>query len=121
MFQVIDKSSNRVDIVVNGQIDAGDMRDGLNALIAASEGVSGGVMLYRITDFAMPSFGALGVEMGQLPKLFGLLGKFKKCAVVSDTGWIKKAAEIEGALIPGLVIKSFDLDAEDAAEAWLIE
>ena len=40
---------------------------------------------------------------------------------MSDTGWIKKAAEIEGALIPGLVIKSFDLDAEDAAEAWLTE
>ncbi|WP_375255683.1 STAS/SEC14 domain-containing protein [Yoonia sp.] len=121
MFEVIDKSPKRVDIVVNGQIDADEMRNGLNALIAASKDVSAGVMLYRITDFAMPSFGALGVEMGQLPKLFGLLGKFEKCAVVSDTGWIKKAAEIEGALIPGLKIKSFDLDAQDAAEAWLDE
>ena len=119
MFQIIEKTPTRVDINVSGQIEADEMREGLNALIAASEDVKNGVMLYTITDFAMPSLGAFGVEMGQLPKLFGLMGKFSKCAVISDAGWIRKMAEIEGALIPGLTIKSFDLGEKDAAEAWL--
>jgi hypothetical protein len=39
--------------------------------------------------------------------------------VVSDAGWIRTAAEIEGALIPSLEIKSFPVGAEDRAEDWL--
>ncbi|WP_333713965.1 STAS/SEC14 domain-containing protein [Yoonia sp.] len=77
-------------------------------------------MLYRITSFAMPSLGAIGVEMARLPKLFGLLGKYDRCAVLTDIPWLRTAAEMEGALIPGLEIKAFALDAVDDAESWLI-
>ena len=40
-------------------------------------------------------------------------------AVLSDSDWLKKAAEIEGALFPGIEIKSFGLDGQEVAEAWL--
>lgn len=119
MFQVIEKSPNRLDISLQGQIDADEMRASLDALFAKSDGMRDGVMLYRITDFSLPTLGAIGVEMTQLPKLFGLIGKFRKCAVLSDQGWIKKAAQIEGALFPGLEIKAFAIDDEVGAEAWL--
>ena len=76
-------------------------------------------MLYKITSFALPTFGAIAVEMARLPKLFGLLGKYDKCAVLADADWVKTAAEIEGALFPGLDIKSFDYEDYEAAEAWL--
>lgn len=41
------------------------------------------------------------------------------CLRQQRTGPILKISEIEGALIPGLKIKAFDLDDEDEAEAWL--
>jgi hypothetical protein len=63
----------------------------------------------------------LGVEFSRLPKLFGLLGKFEKCAVLSDAAWLRTAAEVEGALFPGITIKAFKMDEEEAAEAWLAE
>ena len=119
MLEITKKDDNRVDIALGGQLDADGMAKGLDDLIAASEGVSNGRMLYRITNFAMPSMAALGVEMSRLPKLFGLIGKFDRCAVLTDAAWLRTAAEVEGALIPGLTIKSFELQEEDAAEAWL--
>lgn len=119
MFEITKKSADRVDIELSGKLDAETMRIALDELIEASEDVRNGRMLYRIKDISMPTFGAIGVEMARIPKLFGLLGKFDKCAVLSDADWLRRAAEFEGALFPGIDIKSFDLDESDAAEAWL--
>jgi SpoIIAA-like len=119
MLTVTKTSPDRVDIVLSGALDAAAMRAGLDELIRLSEGVRHGRMLYRITDFSMPTLGAIGVELGRLPRLFALVSRFDRCAVISDVAWLRRAAEIEGALIPGLEIKSFDLPDAAAAEAWL--
>ena len=86
-----------------------------------SGGISNGRILYTISDFEMPTLGAMAVELYRMPKLLGLIGKFDKCAVLCDTAWIRTAAEIEGAVIPSLAIKSFGLKDIEAAEAWLDE
>jgi len=119
MLKITKPSANRVDIELSGTLDADTMRAGLDDLIAKSEGVTKGRMLYTVTDFSLPTLGALGVELHRLPKLFALLGKFERCAVLSDAGWLRTAAEIEGAVIPGIAIKSFELHETEAAEAWL--
>lgn len=119
MLKITKPAPDRVDIDLSGPLDSGLMRAGLDDLIDASEGVTHGVMLYRITDFSMPTLGAIGVEFARLPKLFGLLGKFDRCAVLSDTPWLRTAAEVEGKLFPGIEIKAFELDETEAAEAWL--
>lgn len=121
MLTITKPAANRVDIELNGRIDADVMRTALDDLIAKSEDVTHGRMLYRIPEFAMPTPGAIGVELARLPKLFGLLGKFDRCAVLSDSGWLRKAAEVEGALFPGLEIRSFELTETEQAEAWLAE
>lgn len=121
MLQITKKSDTRIDIDLEGTIDADAMRDGLDKLFAASDGVTHGRMLYRITNFSLPTMAAIGVEMARLPQLFGLLGKYDRCAVLTDSGWLRKAATVEGALFPGLDIRSFDLGEEDAAEAWLAD
>jgi len=67
----------------------------------------------------MPTLGAMAVELYQMPHLLGLIGKFDKCAVISDAAWIRKAAEIEGMVFRSLAIKSFSAAQFDAAEVWL--
>ena len=119
MLTITKPSADRVDITLDGKIDADIMRTALDDLIAKSDGVKGGKMLYRITNFELPTLSAIAVEFTRLPKLFDLLGAFDKCAVLSDSDWLKKAAEIEGALFPGIEIKSFGLDQQDVAEEWL--
>jgi hypothetical protein len=119
MLSVTKPSPDRLDIDLSGTLDADAMRAGLDDLVRLSEGMRSGRMLYRITDFHMPTMGAIGVELRRLPKLFALISRFRRCAVVSDVAWLRTAAEVEGRLIPGLEIKSFDLPEAAAAEAWL--
>jgi len=119
MLKVTKPQSNRIDIDLQGTLDSDGMRDALDTLIEASNGIENGMMFYRVTEFSMPTLGAIMVELSRLPQLFSLIGRFRKCAVLSDKTWIRTAGELEGLLIPGLTIKSFELDQEDAAEKWL--
>ena len=119
MLNVSKPSANRLDIELSGALDAEQMQVSLDQLIEEAEGITHGKMLYRIFDFEMPTLGAMAVEIYRMPKLFGLIGKFDKCAVLSDAAWIRTAAEIEGAVFPSLAIKSFGLAEAGSAEAWL--
>jgi hypothetical protein len=119
MLKVAKPSSNRLDIELSGKLDADTMNIALDGLIEKADGLNHGKMLYTISDFEIPTMGALAVEFQHMPKLFGLMGRFDKCAVLSDTSWIRTAAEIEGAVIPSLEIKSFPLTERNAAENWL--
>ena len=121
MFTVVKKPEGRVDIDISGSLSSNAMRSGLDQLIEAADEIEHGVMLYRISGFTLPTLGALSVELQKLPQLFSLLGKFDRCAVVSDQPWIRTAAEIEGAMIPGLEVKAYAPEEEPLAEAWLAE
>ncbi len=121
MLNITPNGPNRLDLEYEGKLDADAMRAGLDKLISESEGIEHGRMLYRVGDFDMPTFGALGVELARIPALFKLIRKFDRVAVLADQAWVRKAGEIEGALIPGVEIKAFDLADDAAAEAWLGE
>ncbi|MEO0997121.1 MAG: STAS/SEC14 domain-containing protein [Pseudomonadota bacterium] len=119
MLKVFRKGPDRVDLELAGKLDSDAMKRGLDELLDASEDVENGRMLYRIRDFDWPTLGALGVELSRLPRLLKLIGRFDRVAVVVDKGWLHKASELEGALIPGLDIKAFEPENEAAAEIWL--
>lgn len=119
MLKVTKVAANRVDIDLSGELDAAAMEAGLQTLIGETNGVEHGRMLYTISDFHMPTLGALSVELQLLPKLFGLISKFDRCAVVAEEGWLRMTAELEGALFPGLEIRGFTPAEREQAEAWL--
>ena len=121
MYKVERIGDSRVNLEFSGKLTGDDMRSLLDELIAASDDMKDGVLFYRISGFEFPELQALAVELTYLPDLFGLIGKFKRCAVVADAGWIQTISEIEGVLIPGLEIRAFDPDQEDDAEKWLSE
>jgi hypothetical protein len=121
MFSVTPNGPNRVDIVLDGKLDSDAMKVALDKLAEKTKDVKNGRMLYRIKDFQLPTMGAMAIEFSRLPSMFGLIGKFDRAAVVCNQTWIQKISELEGALIPGLEIKAFNLDQEAEAEAWLAE
>lgn len=119
MFIVNKINYQRIDIALSGKLDADQMKVGLDQFITLSETISQGKMLYRITDFHLPSFGAIVYEFTRLPSILTVINNFDRAAILTDVLWLQKAAEIEGKLIPGLTIKAFDLDQQTEAEAWL--
>ncbi|MCE2596940.1 STAS/SEC14 domain-containing protein [Motilimonas cestriensis] len=119
MFIVTRVNDARLDLEISGKLDSEAMKLLLDELIAKSEGISAGRMLYRIAAFNIPTIGAMAVEMSRLPELFTLMQQFSRIAVLTDTDWVKKVSEFEGAVIPNVDIKGFSLEDLAAAEAWL--
>ncbi|MEZ5800621.1 MAG: STAS/SEC14 domain-containing protein [Nitratireductor sp.] len=119
MLKVGKETETLFTIHLDGRISADEMNEQLDHLIELSADVSQGKLLYDVRNFRMPEFGALMVEFRKLPALFGLLRRFDKAAVLADEAWLRKFAEWEGALLPGLEIRSFPLEEEQAARAWL--
>ena len=119
MLKITKQSDDRVDITLSGKIDGLEMAVALDELIGLSDDISNGQMLYEISDFSVPTLGAIGIEISRLPKLFRLIAKFDRCAVISDSNWLRTAATVEGALFPGLEIKSYEPQHRANAEAWL--
>jgi len=119
MFKVVKKNENRLDLKLSGKIDSDEMKKAIDELMLHSNGMENGVMLYEIIDFHFPSLAAIGHEFSRLPEMFKLIGRFDRVAVVTDKAWIKAAAEIECALIPGIESKAFNLDQKMDAEKWL--
>ena len=119
MFKILKVGQNRLDIEMRGQLDAASMNLALDEIARKSEHIENGQMLYVITDFQLPTIGAIGIELSRLPSMLGLIKKFNRGAVLTDKKWLKKASGLEGTLIPGIAIKAFGLDDRDKAESWL--
>lgn len=120
MIRITKPAPNRIEMAFEGDsIDEETMRSAIDQLIELSEGIEHGRMLYRLEQFPWPSLAAIGVKFEHLPKLFKMLGRFDRCAILTDSAWMRTAADIEGALIPGLEIKGFEIGEAEAAEAWL--
>jgi hypothetical protein len=119
MFQVGTEADGLIVVEIGERIDSEAMRAGLELLFRATRGRRDAPMLYRIRNLEMPTAGALMVELGQIPQLFGLIRTLGKIAVLADRDWLRRAAEIEGGLIPGLTIRAFEPGDEAAARAWL--
>ena len=121
MLTIESPRTNHLELTLSGRLTASAMADALDAFVELSRGMTHGTMLYTITDFEIPELGAIAVELRRMPALLRTIFAFDRCAVLCETPWIKKVAELEGHLIPGLAIKGFALTERDAAEAWLQE
>ena len=119
MFKVIQNGKNRLDIEMNGKLDAEEMKIALDELVSKSKNIENGKMLYEVVNYHLPSLGAIGIEFSRLPSMFGLIKKFDRAAVLTDKIWIQKVSELKGLFYPNLEIKAFNLDQKEEAEAWL--
>lgn len=58
-------------------------------------------------------------QMSRGWKMIGKLERFGRVAVVSDTSWIRWAARIESALLPGISYETFTMDEREQALSWV--
>ena len=64
MFEISHPETNRIDISISvGRSMTTTMRDALTQLIDLSSSIQEGKMLYRITNFELPTLSALVVEL----------------------------------------------------------
>ena len=78
-------------------------------------------------DMASRDFDGLGEISGEFKHVGRILRHASleenlgadKCAVLTDSLFLRNSAKVEGAVIPGLDVNTFALDADDVAEKWL--
>ena len=119
MYTLERSADDQITLRLSGKLGAEDMRALLDELVARSEGMNKGKLLYVVDDLQLPSLAALAVEMSRLPQLFGLLPRFSRCAVVAGQDWVRKTAEVEGKILPGIDITSYEAHEESVAQTWL--
>jgi len=119
MFEITIKGPDRLDIHYSGKLDTESMKSALDDFINQSEGIEHGKMLFTVDDYALPTMGAIAIEMSYIPQMFKFIKQFDRAAILADQDWLKKISELEGLLIPGLEIKAFNRNEEAEAEAWL--
>lgn len=119
MFSVEKKGPNLLHIEIGGKITAAEMADGLDTLLPLTKEMTKGRMLMLYRDIEFPEAGAILEEMKRLPQLFGVLGKVEKVALVSNQKWIRDMAELEGMVLPGTTLRSFEFVDRAKAEAFL--
>ena len=118
-FTVERPTSARLVITLSGKLDGPAMEQALDDLVSGSEGIEGGEMLFVVEAFELPTFDGIRAEFSRMPSMAGFIGKFRRCAVLADEGWLRTVSAIEGAFIPGVKIRGFRHDERSAAEAWL--
>ena len=64
---------------------------------------------------------ALGANLGRGLAMLTQIGKVDRYAVVTDVGWIAQAARAQGALLPGLSVRTWPPAQRDEAVAWASE
>lgn len=121
MFNVEKTAPDMVQIEISGKLSADQMAQGLDALLPITKDMEDGKMLALYHDIEMPEMGAIFEEMKRLPQLFGVIGKVKKVAVLSDQKWIRDMAQLEGMVMPGTTIRGFEISDTTGANAFLAD
>jgi hypothetical protein len=118
MFEV-KANGNRLEITMSGQLDGPAMKQALDDLERESASIKDGTMLYDAVDYHLPTLDAIFMEFARLPAMLGLMGRFRKAALLSDLGWLNSISEAEGLMFPGLTIKAFKRNERETAIQWL--
>lgn len=118
-FHATREGDNLIVIETTGKMDAVGMEVALDMLVREMDGMHHGGILMRAEGVEWPTIGALAVELRHWVQLMAMVEKVDKTAILTDDAWLKGWAAVESALIPNMVVKSFALDDEAGARAWL--
>jgi len=115
--QISDTAYRMVVMEEFRQVDAQRIVDFAKERNAAG---GGGNLLADLTAMTGFSFSAVSVELAHIPSLMRWVYGLDTIAIISDEDWIRTAARLESALLPGLAYAVYDENEVEAAKAWVL-
>ena len=110
---------NVVFMTVSGEVSKDEMTQGLDwfeTITEANDNIN-----IRV-DMAKDDFDGLGElrqEFVRVGHVLRAVPDADKCAIVTDSQFLRNSAKIEGSVIPGLEVRAFGADETEPAEKWL--
>ncbi|MEE4153191.1 MAG: STAS/SEC14 domain-containing protein [Erythrobacter sp.] len=108
-------------ITVMGAFHHADAAEAIAFVKRQREAGEGGNLLVDATSLAEFSFPALSEQLMHLPTLLRYIYSLDRIAILSDEEWLRSAARLESALLPGVEYQVYDDDEAEAALAWVLE
>ena len=108
-------------IVVMAQFQQDDVKTLLDFVKERNAAKEGGHLLIDVTSMAGFSWSAVAEELGHMGAFMKYIYGLDRIAIISDEDWIRTAARLESALLPGVTYEVYDEDEADAARAWIME
>jgi hypothetical protein len=105
---------------IAGRIDAKDVARAFDAIAALPKGGPVHLLVTLADDIAPRWREALAEEWRRRAEVVALLHRAGRIAIVAPQAWIRVAAAIEGAVIPGLSYRTFHPEEAEAAREWVI-
>lgn len=121
MISIERLSTKSHQIVIYGEVNGDDLAQ-LTAFAKDqnTQGL-GGNALFDLVSMASFSWTAMLGELAHVPALLQWIYRLDRIAVVSDEEWIRSAARLESALLPGLAYAVYDAHEAERARAWVLE
>jgi stage II sporulation SpoAA-like protein len=117
--KIEDMPAGTIGFRASGKLSPEDYKDVLEPTLREAVEAGEVRMLFVLSDFeeleprAWLEDAKTGIELGFLKH-----SAWKRSAIVSDAGWVKKAFRMFAWMTPGEV-EVFDLDQEDEARSWV--
>ncbi|MGY6552553.1 MAG: STAS/SEC14 domain-containing protein [Erythrobacter sp.] len=121
MIDIEPISSKAHQILVYGEITAEDVARFIAFVQEQNAAQAGGNILFDLVSMASMPLGVMASEVGQLPAMMQWLYRLDRIAIISDEEWIRTAARLESALLPGVSYAVYDADEAERAKAWILE
>lgn len=77
-------------------------------------------LLFDLANIDGLDFSAVWQEMSNLGVVVRMLGKLDRIAIVADKPWLRTAARIESAMLPGVTYEVFSSDKAGQARDWVL-
>ena len=119
MIEIHETGSKRLDVVVRGTLDERAVEAAAAELDARLE--DGTALLFDLREYDGITAHGLAKDLAETVRLVGRLAGSRRIALVSGQRWLRVGARVDGAVLPGAEVRSFEPDGVDAARAWLDE
>lgn len=120
MIDIEKLSDNAHRIVVIAEFRQADAERLVEFAKQRTDAGGGGHVLIDLTALGDFTLSSVMVEFAHVPILLKWVYGLDRIAIVSDDDWVRTAARLESALLPGVSYAVYDEDEAEAARAWVL-
>lgn len=120
MLSITTLSPAALEMVVDGPMSRADVASAFDQLEAVLDKTETLDLLVDVRGKPDLHLGLIIEELKRLPLVIRMIRAIGRVALIADAGWVRTAAKIEGAVIPGVHYETYERDEAAHARRWLM-
>jgi len=106
-------------MTLSGTVAQDDMDSGLGWFDALCEEEDNFAICVEMAKNDFEDLGSVSTEFKRVARVMRRAVNASKCAVLTDSQFLRNSAKVEGAVVPGLDLQTFAIKSKDNSVRWL--